>query len=246
MSRFPRRWLPPPAAAGLRAWRGTAAFGAMAAVLAIAPLPAAPGQAGSRPPPAVPVAAGTVQAGTVPAGTVPPGAGPASGLAGIGQAKGSGFRQIVLPDLAVIEPHGLSVTQVTALRKLRGVSDVLAVDGAAIKARGRQVNVVGVNPQQFRSWTPLATASDQRLWAALAGGDFVASGGAGSLLRLHKGARYQLVGAAPLPALRWRRHVRDRGRRPGGQRSGLRLTRAHPQRRRPRQRARRGDAHPQA
>jgi len=198
MSRFLRRWLPPPAAAGLRAWRGAAAFGAMAAVLAIAPLPAAPSQAGSRPPPAPPVHAGAAQAGTVQAGTVPPGAGPASGLAGIGQAKGSGFRQIVLPDLAVIEPHGLSVTQVTALRKLRGVSDVLAVDGAAIKARGRQVNVVGVNPLQFRSWTPLATASDQRLWAALAGGDFVASGGAGSLLRLHKGARYQLVGAARL------------------------------------------------
>jgi len=98
----------------------------------------------------------------------------------------------------VIEPHGLSVAQVAALRKLGGVSDVLAIDGASIKAGGRQVNVVGVNPQQFRSWTPLATASDQKLWTALSGGAFVASGDAGHQLRLRPGARYQLTGAASL------------------------------------------------
>jgi Transglycosylase SLT domain len=180
MSRPLRRWVPPPAA-GLRAWRGAAAFGAMAVVLAVVPLTAAPSQASSRPP----------RAAAAPA--------PASGLAGMQKAgHGAGFRQIILPDLAVIEPHGLSAAQVAALRKLRGVSDVLAIDGASIKARGRQVNVVGVNPQQFRSWTPLATASDQQLWTALARGAFVASGGAGHLLRLHQGGRYQLAGASSL------------------------------------------------
>ena len=35
--------------------------------------------------------------------------------------------------------------------------------------------MIGVNPEQFRSWTPLATASDQRLWTALQRGQFVAS-----------------------------------------------------------------------
>jgi Transglycosylase SLT domain len=189
MSRPLRRWAPPPAVIGLRAWRGAAAFGAMVVALAVVPLTAAPSQASSRPP--RPAAAPVV--------TAPPGAGPASGLAGTQQAgHGAGFRQIILPDLAVIEPHGLSVAQVAALRKLRGVSDVLAIDGASIKARGRQVNVVGVNLQRFRSWTPLATASDQQLWTALASGAFAASGGAGHLLRLHKGARYQLAGAARL------------------------------------------------
>jgi len=187
MRRLLRRWVPPRAAIGLRAWRGAAAMGAMAVALAVVPLAAAPSQASSRPP----------RAGAAPAVAVPPGAGPASGLAGTQKAgKGAGFRQIILPDLAVIEPHGLSAAQVAALRKLRGVSDVLAIDGASIKAAGRQVNVVGVNPQQFRSWTPLATASDQQLWAALASGAFAASGGTGHLLRLHKGARYQLVGAS--------------------------------------------------
>ena len=35
--------------------------------------------------------------------------------------------------------------------------------------------MIGVNAQQFRSWTPLQTASDQRLWTALDAGGFVAS-----------------------------------------------------------------------
>ena len=187
MSRLLRRWVPPPAVIGLRAWRCAAATGAIAVVLAVVPLTAAPSQASSRP----------LRAAAAPAVAVPPGAGPASGLAGTQEAgHGPGFRQIILPDLAVIEPHGLSAAQVAALRKLRGVSDVLAIDGASIKARGRQVNVVGVNPQQFRSWTPLATASDQQLWAALASGAFAASGDAGHLLRLHRGDRYQLTGAS--------------------------------------------------
>jgi Transglycosylase SLT domain len=82
------------------------------------------------------------------------------------------------------------------LGKVRGVRDALAVDGAAIEARGRRVNVIGVDPRRFRSWTPLATASDQRLWEAIAGGDFVSAGSARHRLRLHSGTRYQLAGAS--------------------------------------------------
>ena len=140
-----------------------------------------------------------VPALVVPASTGPPaspspaGASPAS----TGQAgQGPGWQQIILPDLAVIEPHGLSVADIGKLGKVRGARDVLAVDGAAIEVRGRRVNVIGVDPQQFRSWTPLATASDQRLWEAIAGGDFVSAGSARDLLRLHGGTQYQLAGAS--------------------------------------------------
>src|SRR6516165_6351342 len=109
MSRPLRRWVPRPGAVGLRAWRGAAAFGAMAVALAIVPLTAAPSQASSRPPRAAPALAVAV----------PPGAGPASGLAGLQKpGKGAGFRRIILPDLAVIEPHGLTTAKVAALGKL--------------------------------------------------------------------------------------------------------------------------------
>jgi Transglycosylase SLT domain len=170
MSRLPLPRCPGPAAAGFRAVRGAAAYGVMAVVLAGALAMAWPGPPGPGP---------------VPASAVPASDGPA-------------FHQIILPDLAVIEPDGLSARQVAALGKLHGVRDVLALDGAAITVRGRRVNVIGADPQRLRSWTPLATASDQRMWASLASGDFVSSGGAGRLLGLHRGTRYQLAGASPV------------------------------------------------
>jgi Transglycosylase SLT domain len=195
MSRLLRRWVPRPAAVGARAWRGAAAFGAVAVAVVATPLAAGPGQPTSSQlwPSTVPALAVPAS----PAHSTPPAAGPTPASAGQA-ARNSGFRQIVLPDLAVIEPHGLSVADVAKLRKLPGVRDVLAVDGAAIGVQGHQVNVIGVNAQQFRSWTPLATASDQRLWSALASGDFVASSGVGHQLGLHSGRSYQLAGASPL------------------------------------------------
>jgi hypothetical protein len=109
---------------------------------------------------------------------------------------GAGFSQIILPDLAVIEPLGISTANLAGLAKLPGVRNVLAMDGAAITMHGHKVNVLGVSPQQFRSWTPLATASDQRLWAWLAAGGFVSSPAAQQLLGLRAGASYRLPGAA--------------------------------------------------
>jgi len=194
MSRLLRRWLPRPGAAGLRAWRGAPAFGVMAVVLATAPLTSGP----SPPPSSGPLWPSTVPTLAVPADTGPPASpGPAStGRASAGEAgRGPRWQQIILPDLAVIEPHGLSVADIAKLRKVSGARDVLAVDGAAIEVRGHQVNVIGVDPQQFRSWTPLATASDTRLWEAIAGGDFVSAGSARRQLRLHRGTGYQLAGA---------------------------------------------------
>jgi hypothetical protein len=191
MSRLLRRCLPRPGAAGRRAWRGAPAFGVMAVVLAAAPLTPRP----SQPSP------GQLWPSTVPAVAVPASTGPPAspGPAGTGPASAGQdprWRQIILPDLAVIEPHGLSVADIGKLGKVRGARDVLAVDGAAIEVRGRQVNVIGVDPQRFRSWTPLSTASDTRLWEAIAGGDFVSAGSARHLLRLHSGTRYQLAGAS--------------------------------------------------
>ena len=55
--------------------------------------------------------------------------------------------------------------------------------------------MLGVNPDQFRSWTPLATASDQRLWTALQRGHFVTSDTLARQLHLHPGDRYRLGSA---------------------------------------------------
>src|SRR5262249_19902123 len=72
----------------------------------------------------------------------------------------------------------------------------IALDGAQVTIGGAGVNVIGVNPQQFRSWTPLDTASNQKLWTALDSGGFIASTSARHRLRLHEGHGYSLTGAS--------------------------------------------------
>jgi hypothetical protein len=111
--------------------------------------------------------------------------------------RGPAFHQIIIPDLVVIDPNGLSARQVTALGKLRGIRNAIAVDGARITTGGQQVNLLGVNPEAFRSWTPLSTASDEQLWTALDHRQFVASARARHRLGLHRGRPYVLTGGAP-------------------------------------------------
>ncbi len=126
-----------------------------------------------------------------------PGAVSADGQASTnGAAATAAFRRIILPDLLVIEPSGLTPGKVTRIRKISGVRNVIAFDGGEIRAGGRPVSVIGVNPGQFRSWTPLRTASDQGFWTTLTGGRFVASPAARARLGLRRGASYQLAGAS--------------------------------------------------
>jgi hypothetical protein len=106
------------------------------------------------------------------------------------------FGRIILPDLLVIEPKGLSSRKVARIRKITGVRNVLALDGGEINANGRPVSVIGVNPGQFRSWTPLRTASDQGFWTALSDGRFGAADSARTRLGLRRGTSYRLAGAA--------------------------------------------------
>ena len=124
----------------------------------------------------------------------PPGSGgvPPSAAA---PSNAASFRQIILPDLLVVAPTGLTGQQLTALDKITGVRNMIAFDGAEIKAGSRPVSVIGVSPSQFRPWVPLQTASDQHFWTALASGQFVASRSARTALGLRRGASYRLTGS---------------------------------------------------
>ncbi len=131
-------------------------------------------------------------------------------VAGIGVARGSqvaqvmpgdgdtplsaGFSGIVLPDLLIVFPSGLTSSDVTGLRAIKGVRKLMTFDGAQISLAGRPVNVIGVDPDQFRSWVPLRAASDQELWTNLANGGFVGSGESARPFGLRLGQAYQLTG----------------------------------------------------
>jgi transglycosylase-like protein with SLT domain len=123
--------------------------------------------------------------------------GPTRGGVSYGPAKATAaFHHIVLPDLAVFQVGGISDASLDRIRAIHGVGQFIALDGAQVTSGGARVNVIGVNPQQFRSWTPLDTASNQKLWNALDAGGFIASPSAQHQLRLHKGHAYSLTGAA--------------------------------------------------
>lgn len=108
------------------------------------------------------------------------------------------FSGIILPDLLIVVPSGLTAPDVTGLRAVKGVRKLVTFDGAQVSLAGRPVNVIGVDPDQFRSWVPLQAASDQALWANLANGQFVGSGESVSPLGLRPGQTYQLTGRSSL------------------------------------------------
>jgi hypothetical protein len=166
MGRLWWRRTPHPVAVGSPAWRGATVYGALAIAMVGGLLRYIPG-----PPPGDVSTGGTVH-------------------------TAAAFHQVVLPDLAVIEAGGISDASLARIGAIHGVRQTLALDGAEVASGSAKVNVIGVNPQQFRSWTPLKTASDQQLWTALDSGGFVAATSARHQLHLHKGDNYPLTGTS--------------------------------------------------
>ena len=126
-------------------------------------------------------------------GEAAPGApGPATGTT----ASSNLPRELVVPDVLAVIPTGIPGTDVARIRKLSGVRSVLTVSGGAIRIGGKPANVIGVTPQQFRSWTPPSAAGDQALWQALAHGSFITSNAAKSRLGLTGGHSYAVTAAS--------------------------------------------------
>ena len=121
--------------------------------------------------------------------------GPA-GSAAKNTAKTSLPRQLVVPDALAVIQTGIPAAALPRIKKLAGVRAVLSVSGGAIKINGKQVNVIGVDPAQFRSWTSPATAGNQALWQALTHGQFITTSAAGKSLGLSKGHAYPVTAAS--------------------------------------------------
>jgi hypothetical protein len=109
-------------------------------------------------------------------------------------------QQLYVPDLIAAVPSGITSSQLAAISKLRGVQAALPVDGGRVKVNGQGANVLGVSPQAFRSWTPLATASSAAIWSNLGKGQLVSTGPVARRLHLAAGQSYP-VSAAVLTRL---------------------------------------------
>jgi hypothetical protein len=119
-----------------------------------------------------------------------------TGPAGRTTAKSSLPRQLVVPDALAVIQAGIPPADLPRIKKLSGVRAVLSVSGGAIKINGKQVNVIGVSPAQFRSWTSPATAGNQALWRALSRGQFITTASAAKSLGLTRSHSYPVAAAS--------------------------------------------------
>ena len=132
-------------------------------------------------------AAVAAPAGGTPSSHASSGFGPITGSSGPG---GTVPRQQFVPDLIAAVPGGISSAQVAKIGKLSGVVAVLPVDGGKITVNGQSADVLGVSPQAFRPWTPLATATSATIWSDLIQGQLISTAAAAKKLHLTAGKSY--------------------------------------------------------
>jgi len=137
-------------------------------------------------------AAVAAPAGGTPSSHASSGFGPITGSSGPG---GTVPRQQYVPDLIAAVPGGISSAQVAKIRKLSGVVAVLPVDGGKITVNGQSADVLGVSPQAFRPWTPLATAASAAVWSNLSQGRLISTDTAARKLHLTAGKSYPVSAA---------------------------------------------------
>ncbi len=81
------------------------------------------------------------------------------------------------PDLLVTVKRPLTAAQLTALEAVRKVEALTVVDAGTVRVGGRSARVLGVDPSQFRAFTPQETATSDALWQAVARGELAPSYG---------------------------------------------------------------------
>jgi hypothetical protein len=131
---------------------------------------------------------------TPPPGVAAPGGSVPASLQAPGSAGGPP-RQLFVPDLIAATPTGITPAQLARISKLTGVRAVLPIDGGKVTVNGRSVDVLGVSPRTFRSWTPPETAAANAVWTDLSRGQLVSTHAAASKLHLSAGNSYQVSAA---------------------------------------------------
>ncbi|MFI7698970.1 lytic transglycosylase domain-containing protein [Nonomuraea sp. NPDC049480] len=109
------------------------------------------------------------------------------------------------PGVTSTPPRVLAITRSavpkqTRLRlgALKHVQKAIVVDAGAVKVSGTSLNLLAVDPADFRSWTPQPVADQPAVWSALARGELVADAGTTRKFGMILGAMYQVDGGPRL------------------------------------------------
>lgn len=96
------------------------------------------------------------------------------------------------PRVLAIAPSAVPKQTRLRLGALKHVQKAIVVDAGAVKVSGTALNLLAVDPADFRSWTPQPVADQPAVWSALARGEMVADAGAMRRLGMILGAMYQV------------------------------------------------------
>ncbi|MEU8318187.1 lytic transglycosylase domain-containing protein [Nonomuraea sp. NPDC048881] len=109
------------------------------------------------------------------------------------------------PGVTVTPPRVLAIAPATVSRRtrlalgaLKHVQKAAVVDAGAVKVAGTSLNLLAVDPADFRSWTPQPVADQPAVWSALARGELVAEAGTTRRYGMILGAMYQVDGGPRL------------------------------------------------
>jgi hypothetical protein len=102
------------------------------------------------------------------------------------------------PRVLAIAPGTVPRKTRLALGSLKHVQKAAIVDAGAVKVSGTALNLLAVDPTDFRSWTPQPVADQPALWSALARGEVVADAGTMRKYGMILGAMYQVDGGPRL------------------------------------------------
>ena len=118
---------------------------------------------------------------------------PAAGVAAVDPVAPLGPLQA--PDLLVASTHPLTAAQLGALHRVRGLRALAVLDAGPVRVVGRPAHAVGVDPSQFRAFTPRETARSDGLWQAVARGELAPTYGLSRAGKLPLGGTIGVQGA---------------------------------------------------
>ncbi|GII62670.1 hypothetical protein Skr01_27550 [Sphaerisporangium krabiense] len=102
------------------------------------------------------------------------------------------------PHLIAIVRRALTPAALDGISALRDVRKVAVADAGAIRFSTATLNLLAVDPAEFRGWAPKSVAKEPEVWNALARGEFVADSKIAASYLLKLGGEYETGGGSRL------------------------------------------------
>ncbi|GII76401.1 hypothetical protein Sru01_13830 [Sphaerisporangium rufum] len=109
-------------------------------------------------------------------------------------AAGAAPHRVAPPRLIAIAPRTVPEDVLRRVAALEHVDTMVVADGGAIRFSAATLNLLAVDPAEFRPWSPRPVAERTEVWDALTRGEFVAESATAGRYLLQLGGEYDTGG----------------------------------------------------